>query len=103
MKPETRNQKPETRVHQTGALLVSAFCFLLCACRTVGVSKTTGGYAEIAPTIAAEMILDSQEIAVIDGRPASAYRRPGGPPPGAILAPFATIEMRFPALLPYPK
>jgi rhodanese-related sulfurtransferase len=114
MKPETRKQKPETdrkpetRVHKPGALLVSgfwflvsAFCFLLSACRTVGVSRTSGGYAEIAPTIAAEMILDSQQIVVIDIRPSSAYRGPEGHIPGAISAPFESIEMRLPELLPY--
>ena len=58
------------------------FCFPLSAfclrCRTVGVSKTTGGYAEVAPTVAAEMILDSQQVVVIDVRPSSAYRGPEG-------------------------
>jgi rhodanese-related sulfurtransferase len=109
MKLETRNQKPETSRRQKaeatgkffGVLLVSGFWFLLCACRTVGVSKTSGGYAEIAPTIAAEMILDSQQIVVIDVRPSSAYRGPEGHIPGAISAPFETIEMRLPELLPY--
>ena len=83
------------------ALLLSAFCLLLSACRTVGVSKTTGGFAEIAPTIAAEMILDSQQVVVIDIRPAAAYRGPEGHIAGAISAPFDTIEMRLPELLPY--
>src|SRR5205823_9410921 len=85
----------------SAALLLSAFCLLPSGCRTVGVSKTSGGYAEIAPTIAAEMILDSQQIVVIDVRPSSAYRGPEGHIPGAISAPFETIEMRLPELLPY--
>ena len=106
MKSEGRRQKAEvnrsiTRVQIGGALLLSAFCFLISACRTVGVSKTSGGYAEIAPTIAAEMILDSQQVVVIDVRPSSAYRGPEGHIPGAISAPFETIEMRLPELLPY--
>jgi len=82
------------------ALLLSALC-LLPACRTVGVSKTTGGFAEIAPTVAAEMILDSQQVVVIDIRPSAAYSGPQGHIAGAISAPFDTIEMRLPELLPY--
>ena len=102
MKPETRKQKAEMTIGKFGgALLVSGFWFLLFSCRTVGVSKTNGGYAEIAPTIAAEMILDSQQVIVIDIRPSSAYRGPEGHIPGAISAPFETIEMRLPELLPY--
>jgi rhodanese-related sulfurtransferase len=106
MKAESRRQKAEvdrsiTTVQIGGALLLFAFCFLPSACRTVGVSKTTGGFAEISPTVAAEMILDSQQIVVIDIRPSSAYRGPEGHIAGAISAPFDTIEMRLPELLPY--
>ena len=84
----------------TAALLLSALCFLP-ACRTVGVSKTSGGYAEIAPTVAAEMILDSQQVVVIDIRSSDDYRGPQGHIAGAISAPFDTIEMHLPELLPY--
>ncbi|MEA2336967.1 MAG: hypothetical protein QOE82_974 [Thermoanaerobaculia bacterium] len=84
----------------TAALLLSALV-LLPACRTVGVSKTSGGFAEIAPTIAAEMILDSQQIVVVDVRPSAAYRGPEGHIAGAISAPFDTIETHLPELLPY--
>jgi rhodanese-related sulfurtransferase len=115
MKPETRNQKSETIVRATanpevtrsGALLVSGFwflvsaCLLLSACHTVGISKTTGGYSEISAPIAAEMILDSQQIVVIDIRPSEVYRGPEGHIAGAINAPFDTIEMHLPELLPY--
>jgi rhodanese-related sulfurtransferase len=82
-------------------LLLSAFCLLPCACNTVGISKTSGGFSEIAPTVAAEMILDSQQIVVIDIRPTDAYRGPSGHIAGAINAPFDTIEMHLPELLPY--
>ena len=85
----------------SAALLLSAFCFLPSACRTVGISKTSGGFAEIAPTVAAEMILDSQQVIVIDIRPADSYRGPEGHIAGAISAPFDTIEMHLPELLPY--
>jgi rhodanese-related sulfurtransferase len=81
--------------------LLSAFCLLPCACNTVGISKTSGGFSEIAPTVAAEMILDSQQIVVIDIRPTDAYRGPSGHIAGAINAPFDTIEMHLPELLPY--
>jgi rhodanese-related sulfurtransferase len=71
------------------------------SCRTVGVSKTSGGYGEISPTVAAEMILDSQQIVVIDVRPSADYRGPKGHIAGAINAPFDSIETRLPELLPY--
>ncbi len=83
------------------ALLLSASCFLLSACSTVGVSKTSGGFAEISPTVAAEMILDTQQVVVIDIRPAADYRGPEGHIAGAISAPFETIELHLPELLPY--
>ncbi len=84
----------------SAALLILALC-LLPSCRTVGVSKTSGGFAEIAPTVAAEMILDSQQVIVIDVRSSDAYRGPEGHIAGAISAPFDTIEMHLPELLPY--
>jgi hydroxyacylglutathione hydrolase len=84
----------------SAALLIFALC-LLPSCRTVGVSKTSGGFAEIAPTVAAEMILDSQQVIVIDVRSSDAYRGPEGHIAGAISAPFDTIEMHLPELLPY--
>lgn len=104
-KAEGRRQKAEVKTVMrriaTLLLLPSAF-FLLPSCRsTVGVSRTSGGFAEIAPTVAAEMILDSQQVVVIDVRPASAYRGPEGHIAGAISAPFDTIENRLPELLPY--
>jgi rhodanese-related sulfurtransferase len=82
-------------------LLLSAFCLLLFSCRTVGVSRTTGGYAEVAAPIAAEMILDSQQVVVLDVRPMAAYRGPDGHIAGSVNAPFETIENQLPLLLPY--
>ena len=71
------------------------------SCRTVGVSHTLGGYSEVAPTVASEMILDSQQVVVLDVRPAAAFRGPDGHIAGAINAPFETIERQLPELLPY--
>lgn len=85
----------------SAAVLLSAFCLVPLACRTVGISKTSGGFAEIAPTVAAEMILDSQQVVVIDVRSSADYRGPEGHIAGAISAPFDSIEMRLPELLPY--
>jgi rhodanese-related sulfurtransferase len=82
-------------------LLLSFFSLLPLACSTIGVSKTRGGYGEISPSVAAEMILDSQQIVVIDIRPSASYRGPEGHIAGAISAPFETIEMHLPELLPY--
>jgi len=83
------------------ALLTSAFCLLVFACKTVGVSTTAGGYSEVEPTVAAEMILDSQQVVVLDVRPIAAYRGPDGHIAGALNAPFDTIEHQLPLLLPY--
>jgi rhodanese-related sulfurtransferase len=104
-KAEGRKQKAEVTMSRAsvqigGALLLSALC-LLPSCRTVGISKTSGGFAEIAPTVAAEMILDSQQVVVIDVRSSADYRGPEGHIAGAISAPFDTIEMHLPELLPY--
>lgn len=74
---------------------------LLAACKTVGVSTTAGGYAEVSPTIASEMILDSRQVVILDVRPATSYRGPTGHVAGAISAPFETIEKQLPELLPY--
>lgn len=71
------------------------------SCRTVGVSHTLGGYSEVAPTVASEMMLDSQQVIVLDVRPAAAFRGPEGHIAGAINAPFETIERQLPELLPY--
>src|SRR6476659_7477108 len=75
--------------------------FLFTACRTVGVSTTAGGYAEVSPTIANEMVLDTRQVVILDTRRAEAYRGPAGHIAGAISAPFDTIEKQLPELLPY--
>ena len=82
-------------------LLPSALCFLILACRTVGVSKTEGGYAEISPTVAAEMILDSTQVVVLDVRAEPDFRGPEGHIAGSLNAPLDTIERQLPELLPY--
>ena len=70
------------------------------ACRTVGVSRTEG-YSEVSPTVAAEMMLDSTQVVVLDVRPESAYRGPEGHIAGSLNAPFDSIEKALPLLLPY--
>ncbi len=82
-------------------LLLSAFCLLPLSCRTVGMSRTLGGYAEVMPTVASEMMLDSQQVVVLDVRPVEAYRGPSGHIAGSLNAPFETIEHQLPLLLPY--
>jgi len=81
--------------------LPSAFCLLLLSCKTVGVSTTAGGYAEVSPTIANEMILDSRQVVILDVRSASSYRGAEGHIAGALSAPFDSIERQLPELLPY--
>jgi len=81
-------------------ILPSALC-ILHSCRTVGVSRTAGGYAEISPTVAAEMILDSTQVVVLDVRSEPDFRGPEGHIAGSLNAPLDTIERQLPELLPY--
>jgi rhodanese-related sulfurtransferase len=71
------------------------------SCHTVGVTHTSGGFSEVAPTVASEMMLDSQQVVVLDVRSAAAFRGPDGHIAGALNAPFDTIERQLPELLPY--
>ena len=82
-------------------LVILATVAVLVSCRTVGVSKVEGGYAEISPTVANEMIIDTNQVVVIDVRSSEAYRGPDGHIAGALNAPFDTIERQLPELLPY--
>lgn len=82
----------------------SAFLVLVLAlagCKTVGISMTPGGYAEVSPQIANEMILDSRQVVILDVRSAPVYRGADGHIAGAVNAPFDTIERQLPELLPY--
>lgn len=74
---------------------------LAVSCRTIGVSMTEGGYSEVSPTVAAEMMLDSAQVVVLDVRPATDYRGPEGHVAGSLSAPFDSIERQLPELLPY--
>jgi len=102
-RPQTADKRPVTMQwrHGSGVLLLSAVCCLLSSCRTVGVSRTRAGFAEVSPTIAAEMILDSNQVVVLDVRSPDQYRGPEGHIGGALNAPFDTIERQLPELLPY--
>lgn len=71
------------------------------SCKTVGVSMTKGGYAEVSPQIANEMILDSRQVVILDVRSPELYREADGHIAGAVNAPFGTIERQLPELLPY--
>jgi rhodanese-related sulfurtransferase len=84
-------------------VLVCALTSALCAvsCKTVGVSMTKDGYAEVAPTIANEMVLDTRQVVILDVRSAEAYRGAEGHVAGALNAPFESIERQLPELLPY--
>jgi rhodanese-related sulfurtransferase len=80
---------------------LALIALLAFGCRTVGMSRVEGGYAEISPAVAAEMILDSQQVVVLDVRPAANYRGPEGHIAGALNTPFDSIEKQLPELLPY--
>ncbi len=71
------------------------------ACRTISISRTEGGFSEVAPTVAAEMMFDSNQVIVLDIRPAESYRGPEGHIAGSLSTPFETIERQLPELLPY--
>ena len=83
------------------AIFIALVSATVLGCRTIGISHTDGGFSEVAPTVAAEMMLDSQQVVVLDVRPAAAFRGPDGHIAGAINAPFETIERQLPELLPY--
>jgi phage shock protein E len=71
------------------------------SCKTVGISMTPSGYAEVSPQIANEMILDSRQVVILDVRSAAGFRAAEGHIAGAVSAPFDTIERQLPELLPY--
>jgi len=75
--------------------------FATLGCHTIGVSRSSSGFSEVAPTVAAEMILDSQQVVVLDVRPPAVYRGPEGHIAGSLNAPFDSIERQLPELLPY--
>lgn len=81
-------------------LLVVATVALM-SCKTVGISMTRSGYAEVSPQIANEMILDSRQVVILDVRSTSGFRSAEGHIAGAVSAPFDTIERQLPELLPY--
>jgi rhodanese-related sulfurtransferase len=74
-------------------------CLVMASCRTVGVSREIGGYAEVSPTIAHEMILDNTNIVVLDFRPSGEYST--GHVAGALSTPLETIETQLPLLVAY--
>lgn len=94
----------KTTIETSRARALAALLLLVVAaagCKTVGISMTEGGYAEVSPTIANEMILDSRQVVILDVRPPSEYRGPQGHIAGALSAPFESIERQLPELLPY--
>ena len=100
MNAECRKRDAEMKRWWLLDILPSALC-ILHSCRTVGVSRTADGYAEISPTVAAEMILDSTQVVVLDVRSEPDFRGPEGHIAGSLNAPLDTIERQLPELLPY--
>jgi len=82
-------------------LMLLLLLLVAMSCRTIGVRRTDGGYSEVNPTVAAEMMLDSSQIVVLDVRPSDSYRGPEGHIAGSLNTPFETIERQLPELLPY--
>jgi rhodanese-related sulfurtransferase len=91
-----------TKEHPMRRLIaLASLAAVLTACRTVGVSTTPGGFAEVSPTVANEMIIDTNQVVVLDIRSSDAYRGTEGHIAGALNAPFDAIERQLPELLPY--
>jgi rhodanese-related sulfurtransferase len=107
MKDEGRRMKDETTTRRMKRFLLHPSSFILlialalASCKTVGVSMTAGGYAEVSPQVANEMILDSRQVVLLDVRGDGAFRGPEGYIAGALNVPFETIERQLPELLPY--
>jgi phage shock protein E len=80
-------------------LLAIAITLLAGSCRTVGVSRVEGGFAEVSPAVAHVMILDNRQIIVLDLRTTEEYE--AGHIAGAISTPLGSIENRLPELVPY--
>jgi sulfur dioxygenase len=75
---------------------------MVASCRTVGVTRSSeGGFSEVSPAVANEMLLDTQQIVVIDVRSSEDYRGPEGHIAGSLNAPFDAIEKQLPELTPY--
>ena len=95
------------RLHSIDLRRARLFCLLsitvalVAGCRTVGVSRTEGGFAEVSPAVASEMMRDSLQVVVLDVRPVADYRGPQGHIAGSLNAPFESIERQLPELLPY--
>ncbi len=78
-----------------------AAILLIASCETIGISRNENGFSEVSATVANEMIIDTNQVVVLDIRPADVYRGPDGHIAGALNAPFETIERQLPELLPY--
>ena len=87
------------RIHRSSFIVLVLLAAL--SCKTVGISMTRSGYAEVSPQIANEMILDSRQVVILDVRSAAGYRAAEGHIAGAVSVPFETIERQLPELLPY--
>lgn len=99
---ETMNDDQKRRpVAVNAAFLVLLVVLTSASCKTVGVSMTPGGYAEVSPTVANEMMLDSRQVVILDIRPATKFRGSQGYIAGALSVPFESIERQLPELLPY--
>jgi len=82
------------------SIALALITFASLGCRTIGIGNPRG-FSEVSSPVAAEMILDSQQVVVLDVRPAEEYRGPEGHIAGSLNAPFDTIERQLPELLPY--
>ncbi len=88
-------------MRRTATLVAISITLALAGCETIGVSREEGGYAEVKPTVAHEMIIDSHQIVVLDFRPIEDYWGGLGHIAGAISAPLSGIENHLEVLLPY--
>jgi len=88
-------------MHRKTVVTTAILLITLAACKTVGVGREVGGYAEVRATIANEMLLDSSQVVVLDVRPYEIYSGPTGHIAGALAVPYESIETKLRELIPY--
>ena len=80
-------------------IATAAVVLLLGGCATIGITHERGGFANVSPTVANEMILDTPQIVVFDFRPSDEYT--AAHIAGAISTPIDQIDVQLPLLIPY--
>jgi len=73
----------------------------LVGCGTLGVRPEGRAWAEVMPTIAHELMLDSRTVVIFDVRPAEEFAGPLGHIDRAVSIPLGLLSERLQEFLPY--